>query len=355
MNFDAPVLKPCQKKNIYKPNTKMNPEKILNDLKKQSFKPVYWLEGEEEYFIDQIIHFAENNILTENEAGFNLNVFYGRDAAWTDIVNTCRKYPMFSDKQVVILKEAQSMRDIEKLEAYIEKPLSSTFLFVAYKNKKVDGRTKLAKMLKEKAVLFTSKKLYDNELPDWTNELIKSKGYSISNKALFLLIDHIGNDLSRLNNEIDKLALNLSSRKNITEDDIENFVGISKEFNVFELQQAIASKNLYKAIRIIQYFGANPKAAPLQLIFPSLYNFFSKVLMIYGVPARDEKSIAAAIGVHSFFVKDYLHSAKKFSHQEIEKVLLLLHEYNLRNVGINDAGTEDADLLKEMVVKMIAA
>ncbi len=333
----------------------MSAEKIINDLKKQNFKPVYWLEGEEEYFIDQVIHYAENKILTESEAGFNLTVFYGRDAAWTDVVNSCKRYPMFSERQVVILKEAQSMKDIDKLESYIEKPLSSTLFFVAYKNKKLDGRTKLAKILKDKAVLYTTKKMYDNALPEWTSELIKSKGYSISNKALFLLIDHIGNDLSRLNNEVDKLVLNLTNRKNITEDDIENFVGISKEFNVFELQQAIAAKDLYKAVRIIQYFGANPKAAPLQLIFPSLYNFFSKVLMVYSVPARDEKSVAAAIGVHAFFVKDYVQTAMKFSHHEIEKVLLLLHEYNLRNIGVNDAGTEDADLLKEMVVKMIAA
>jgi DNA polymerase-3 subunit delta len=333
----------------------MSPEKILNDLKKQNFKPVYWLEGDEEFFIDQVIAYAENKILTESEAGFNLTVYYGRDASWTDVVNSCKRYPMFSDKQVVILKEAQGMKDIEKLESYIDKPLSSTFLFVAYKNKKLDGRTRLAKMLKDKAVLFTSKKLYDNELPDWVSGLVKSKGYTITNKALFLLIDHIGNDLSRLNNEVDKLALNLGSRKNITEDDIENFVGISKEFNVFELQQAIASKDLYKAVRIIQYFGANPKAAPLQLIFPSLYNFFSKVLMVYSVQARDERSVATAIGVNNFFVKDYIQTAIRFSQQEIEKVLLLLYEYNLRNIGINDAGTEDADLLKEMVVKMIAA
>ena len=333
----------------------MSAEKIINELKKQHFKPVYWLEGEEEYFIDQVINYAENKILTESEAGFNLTVFYGRDAAWPDVVNACMRYPMFAEKQVVVLKEAQSMKDIEKLESYIEKPLSSTLLFVAYKNKKLDGRTKLAKFLKEKAVLLSTKKMYDNALPGWTSDLIQSKGYSISNKALALLIDHIGNDLSRLNNEVDKLTLNLAARKNITEDDIENFVGISKEFNVFELQHAIASKDLYKAVRIIQYFAANPKAAPLQLIFPSLYNFFSKVMMIYGVPSRDEKAVGAAIGVHAFFVKDYMQAAAKFNHHEVEKVLLLLYEYNLRNIGVNDAGTEDADLLKEMVVKMIAA
>ena len=332
----------------------MTLEKILSELKKGTYKPVYWLEGDEEFFIDQVINFAEHSILSEAEAGFNLSVFYGRDTNWTDLLNTCRKYPMFSERQVVILKEAQSMKDIDKLESYIDKPLSSTVFFVAYKNKKVDGRTKLAKLLKEKAVLLTTKKLYDSDLPEWTSELIKSKGFSITNKALYLIIDHIGNDLSRLNNEVDKLVLNLSGRKNITEDDIEQFVGVSKEFNVFELQQAIASKDLYKAIRIIQYFEANPKAGPLQLIFPSIYNFFSKVQMIHSVPSRDDRSIATAIGVNAFFVKDYIQTAQKFSNTEVEKVLLLLHHYNLKGIGINDAGSSDAMLLKEMVVKMIA-
>ena len=333
----------------------MTLEKILAELKKQQFRPVYWLEGEEEFFIDQVIEYAEKNILSESEASFNLTIFYGRDTSWPDLFNACRKYPMFSDKQVVILKEAQAMKDVEKLENYVEKPLSSTLLFVAYKGKKVDGRTKLAKLLKDKAVLLTSKKLYDNELPEWTSDLIKTKGFTITNKALFLLIDHIGNDLSRLDNEVNKLILNLDKRKNITEDDVEMFVGISKEFNVFELQQAIAAKDLYKAIRIIQYFESNPKAAPIQLIFPSLYNYFSKVQMIYSVPSRDEKSVAAAIGVSPWFVKDYLQTAMRFSNQEIETILLLLHHYNLKGIGVNDSGSSDAMLLKEMTVKMIAA
>jgi DNA polymerase III subunit delta len=332
----------------------MTPEKIIGDLKKGAFKPVYWLEGEEDYFIDQVIEFAEHNILSEGEAGFNLTTFYGRDTAWADIINACRRYPMFSEKQVVILKEAQDLKGIEKLEAYVEKPLTSTLLFVAYKGKKVDGRTKMAKLLKDKAVFMSTKKMYDNALPEWTSELVLKKGYTISKKALFLLIDHIGNDLSRLSNEIDKLALNLKDRKQITEDDIEKFVGVSKEFNVFELQQAIAQRDLYKAIRIVQYFGSNPKAAPLQLVFPSLYNFFSKVQVVYSVPSKDEKTIASALGVNAWFVKDYISTATKFSYPEIEKLLLLLHEYNLRNLGVNDAGTEDVELMKEMVVKMIA-
>jgi DNA polymerase III subunit delta len=332
----------------------MTLEKILADLKKHTYKPVYWIEGEEEFFIDQVIEYAEKKILSESEASFNLTIFYGRDVSWPDLINACRKYPMFSDMQVVILKEAQAMKEIEKLESYVEKPLASTLLFVAYKGKKLDGRTRLSKLLKDKSVLLTTKKMYDNELPEWASGMVKSKGYSITNKALFLLIDHIGNDLSRLNNEVNKLILNLNDRKNITEDDVEMFVGISKEFNVFELQQAIANKDLYKAIRIIQYFESNPKAAPIQLIFPSLYNYFSKVQMIYSVPSRDEKSVATAIGVHSYFVRDYLQTAMKFSSQEIEKVLLLLHQYNLKGIGVNDIGSTDAMLLKEMTVKMIA-
>lgn len=331
----------------------MSAEKIIADLKKGSYKPVYWLEGEEDFFIDKVLKFAEHNILNENERSFNQTVFYGKDADWTDVVNACRRYPMFSDRQVVILKEAQAMRNIEKLESYIDKPLSSTLLFVAYRNKKVDGRTKLARLLKEKGTILSTKKMYDNELPEWTHQLVKSKGLTINRKALFLLIDHIGNDLNRLNNEIDKLALNLANRDTITEDEIETYVGISKDFNVFELQQSIANRDLYKAIRIINYFEANPKAAPIQLILPALYNFFSKVQMVYSVSSRDEKSLAAAIGVNNFFVKDYLQAAQQYSASSIERLLLLLHQYNLKSIGINSIDTSDALLLKEMTAKIM--
>ncbi len=332
----------------------MTPEKIISDIKKGAFKPVYWLEGEETFFIDQVIDYAEEKILPASEASFNLTVFYGRDTAWADVLNACRRYPMFAEKQVVIIKEAQDLKGIEKLEGYVESPLLSTLLFVGYKGKKIDGRSKMSKLLKERAVLMSTKKMYDTALPEWTSELIVSKGFTITKKALLLLIDHIGNDLNRLNNEVDKLALNLKGRTAINDDDIEQFVGISKEFNVFELQQALARRDLYKAIRIVTYFGANPKAGPLQIIFPSVYNFFSKVLMVYAVPSKDEKAVAAAIGVNAWFVKDYIATATKYQYEEIEKLLLLLFEYNLRSLGVNDVATEDAELMKEMVVKMIA-
>lgn len=331
----------------------MSAEKIISDWKKKLFKPVYWLEGEEDYFIDKIVHYAEHNILTESEAGFNLTVFYGRDADWTQVINACKRYPMFAERQVVLLKEAQHMRDIDKLESYIGQPLSSTVFIVAYKEKKVDGRTQLAKLLKTKAELFTTKKMYDSALPEWTNELVKGKGYTISQKAVLLLVDHIGNDLSRIDNEVEKMLVNLGSRTTITEDDIEKYVGVSKEYNPFELQSAMAAKDLPKAMRIIQYFEANPKAAPIQLVLPTLYNLFSKTYMIFGQSAKDDKTIAANIGVNAWFVKDYLLVARNYGYNGVEKALLLLHHYNLRSVGVNDTGTSDASLLKEMVVKMV--
>src|SRR6478736_4263564 len=327
---------------------------IISDWRKGTYKAIYWLEGEEEYFIDKVMKYAESNILNESETAFNLSVFYGKDADWAAIINACRRYPMFAERQVVLLKEAQQMRDIEKLEAYIENPLTSTIFVVSYKEKKVDGRTRLAKLLKEKGVVLTTKKLYDNQLPEWTEELVQSKELTISQKALMLLVDHIGNDLSRIENEIDKIAINLGKRNNITETDVEQYVGVSKDFNVFELQAALATKNLSKAIQIIQYFEANPKAAPIQLILPSLYAFFSKVFMIYGLNTRDEKTIAASLGVNPFFIKDYLRTITLYSYADVEKLLLLLSDYNLKSIGINNSGTADGSLLKEMVVKMIA-
>ncbi|MBK6990953.1 MAG: DNA polymerase III subunit delta [Chitinophagaceae bacterium] len=332
----------------------MSVDKIINDWKKKSFKPIYWFEGEEEFFIDKAIEYAEHHILSESEASFNLSVFYGKDANWPDIINACKRYPMFAERQVVLLKEAQQMRDVEKLESYIDNPLSSTIFVVSYKDKKLDARKKFAKLVKEKGVLVSTKKMYDKELPQWTQELLQTKGLTITPKGLALLVDHIGNDLTRIENEIDKLSVNLGKRTSITEDDIEKYIGVSKDFNVFELQAALAAKDLSRSIRIIQYFEANPKAAPIQLVLPSLYSFFSKVFMVFGANTQDERAIATAIGVNPFFMKDYLQAAKLYSYPGVEKALLLLHNYNLKSVGVGSIGTDDASLLKEMVVKIMS-
>lgn len=332
----------------------MSVEKIIADWKKGNFKPIYWLEGEEDYYIDKAINYAEQHILSESESSFNLSVFYGKDANWADIINACRRYPMFSERQVVVLKEAQQMRDVEKLESYVQNPLASTVLVISYKEKKLDARKKFAKLIKENGVLFSSKKMYDSQLPEWTQELLQQKGFTITQKGLALLVEHIGNDLSRMENEIDKLSVNLGKRTTITEDDIEQYIGVSKEYNVFELQSALAAKDLARSIQIIQYFGANPKAAPIQLILPSLYSFFSKVFMIFGAGGGDEKSIAASIGVNPYFMKDYTKAARLYTYPGVERALILLHTYNLKSIGVGSNGTEDASLLKEMVVKMMA-
>ena len=331
----------------------MNIDKILTDWNKKHYKPVYWLEGEEEYYIDKLIAYAETKILGEGESAFNLTIFYGRDSNWGDILNACRRYPMFSERQVVIVKEAQNLKEIDKLEAYIETPLHSTILVIAFKDKKLDGRTRFSKLVKEKTELVSTKKLSDNALPEWVSKLAAAYGYTLSSKANALLVDHIGNDLNRIENEIEKITINLPNRKSITEDDIENYVGISKDYNSFELQAAIANKDLPKAIQIIGYFGANPKAAPMPLLLPSLYGFFSKVYMLSGASGGEEQA-ARQIGVPPYFLRNYLQASKMFSHREIEKILLLLHQYNLKSIGINSAGkTENDALLKEMVIKMI--
>jgi len=331
----------------------MTVEKIIADWKKKTFKPIYWLEGDEEYFIDQVVQYAEHHILSESEASFNLSIFYGKDANWADVVNACMRYPMFAERQVVLLKEAQQMKDVEKLETYIDNPLSSTIFVVSYKEKKLDARKKFTKLVKEKGELVTTKKMYDSKLPEWTQEMLHGKGLTMTPKGLALLVNHIGNDLSRIENEVEKLSVNLGKRTHITEEDIEVYIGVSKDYNVFELQSAMAAKDMARTMQIIQYFESNPKAGPIQLLLPSLYGFFSKVFMMFGATG-DEKAIAASIGVNPFFMKDYSMAARLYTYPGIEKVLLLLHQYNLKAIGIGSTGTSDASLMKEMVVKMMS-
>lgn len=333
----------------------MSYEIILQELKQRHYKPLYWLEGEEDYFIDQLTQYLENEVLSEAEKGFNLTVFYGRDANWAEVVNACRRYPMFAEKQVVILKEAQAMRDIEKLEVYIDHPLDSTIFVVAHKQGRIDGRSRLSRLIREKGVLLSTKKMYDNQLPEWVEAYLHCRSRQITQKACLLLVDHIGNDLSRIANEIDKLLVNLPEKKNIDEGDIEKYIGISKEYNVFEFTAALGKKDFGKAIRIIQYFAANPKAAPIQMVLPALYGFFSKVSLVFGASGKNDKEMASVLGVHPFFVKDYLLAAKNYGVTGVEKAILLLHEYNLRSIGINDSGLTDGELLKEMTFKIMQA
>lgn len=330
----------------------MDYQDIIKDWKQKKFKSLYWLEGEEDFFIDQVTNYAEHHLLEESEKGFNLTILYGKETSWSAVINACRRYPMFAERQVVVLKEAQAMKDILKLEAYIDKPLDSTIFVVAHKQGKIDGRSKMAKLIKDRGVLLSTKKMYDNQLPAWVDAYVNGLGRAISQKAGILLVDHIGNDLSRMANEIEKLLVNLPAEKKIDENDIEKYVGISKEYNVFELQNAIGQKDMGKVMRIIHYFAANPKAGPIQMVLPALYNFFSKMSQIFGVKGG-EKEVAAALGVHPFFVKDYMAAARQYGVEGTEKAILLLHNYNLRSIGINDSGVEDGELMKELVYKIM--
>jgi len=330
----------------------MTVETIIKAWKKKDYRPVYWLEGEESYYVDQLVDFAENNIIPEEETAFNQVVFYGRDAGWSNVVNACMRYPMFGEKQLVLLKEAQHMKDIEKLENYIKNPLSSTIFIVAYKEKKIDGRSKFGKYIKEHTVFYTGAKIRDYELPAWIQGFLDQKGLQPTQKAVMLLADHIGNDLSRLANEVEKLCINLGKRTNLTEEDVETYVGISKDYNVFELQNAVGKKQLDKAMRIVQYFEQNPKAAPIQLVLPSLYSFFSKVYMLFSMNG-DDKSIAAATGIHFFVLKEYKQAANVYGYKGVESALMLLHQYNLKSIGINSTSISDASLLKELLCKMM--
>jgi len=331
----------------------MSAEKIIGDWKKKRFKPLYWLEGEEDYYIDKVMDYAEHTILPESEASFNLSVFYGKDANWSDVVNACMRYPMFAEKQVVLLKEAQQMRDLDKLEHYIENPLSSTIFVVSYKEKTLDKRTKLYKTIKKDGEIFTSEKIREYKMVDWVVDYMNQQGFDMNQKAILLLVDYVGNDLSRITNEIEKITVNLGQRKTITEDDIEKYVGVSKEYNAFELQSAMSRKDLAKAIKIIQYFESNPKAAPIQLVLPALYGFFSKLYSIFGMVDKSEAALRPLFYNNPFAVKEAAAAMKMYGYEGVEKALLLLHEYNLRSVGVHDSGTSDGSLMKEMVVKMM--
>lgn len=331
----------------------MSAEKILAELKSKKYKPIYLLHGDEDYYIDQVIQYAEHQILSEEEASFNLTIFYGKDAEWAQIMNACRRYPMFSERQVVLLKEAQHMKDLEKLEPYIESPLESTIFIIGHKEKTLDKRTKFYKTIDKKGSVLLSERIKDYHLNAWIKEYIVSIGLTASPKAISLLEENIGADLSRIVNEIEKLKLNIGNKTAISEDDIEKYIGISKEYNAFELQAAIAKKDVAKALRIINYFEGNPKAGPIQMVLPALYSSFSKIYSIYSLPDKSEQALKPHFYFNSIAVKGALDTIRSYQQQGIERILLLLHQYNLKSVGIGSQGNSDADLMKEMVMKMI--
>lgn len=328
-------------------------EKIISGWQQKKYAPVYWLFGEEGYYIDRLMQYAEHNILPESEAAFNLSVFYGKDAQWADVVNACRRYPMFSERQVVLLKEAQLMKDLDQLESYLENPMPSTVLVIGYKGKGYDKRTRFYKTITQHAEVFESAKIREESVPAWIADHARTKGFEIQPKAAGLLYEHLGADLARIDSEIDKLALNLGSKKKIDDDDIEKYVGISKEYNVNELQGAIAARDIAAAMKIINYFEANPKNFAIHMVIPMLYSFFGKIYAVYNSGNRSEKALKPSFYFNPILTAQAIQAMKNYSWHEVERIIMLLHQFNLKSVGVGDAGTPGPSLMKEMVVKMM--
>lgn len=329
--------------------------KIINDLKAGIIKPIYFLMGEEPYYIDKLTEYIENNILSEDEKGFNQTVIYGRDATIEDIVSNAKRYPMMAERQVVVVREAQELsRTIDKLESYAENPQPTTVLVVAYKYKTLDKRKKLVKLIAKNGVLFESKKLYENQVGTWIQRLLQGRGYAIEPKANAMLVEFLGNDLSRISNELDKLQIILPKGHTITPKDIEYNIGFSKDYNVFELQNAIGSKDQLKAYKIAQYFADNPKDNPLVVTVSLVFGFFVKILKYHGLKDKDPRAAAPVLGVNPFFMKDYEIALRNYPMKKVSSIVASLREIDVKSKGVGANSLSNHDLLKEMLVKIFA-
>ncbi|WP_299822231.1 DNA polymerase III subunit delta [uncultured Pontibacter sp.] len=335
------------------------PESILEQLKQKQFAPVYFLQGEESFYIDTIADYIEQNALQEHEKGFNQVVIYGKDVDVSTVLLQAKRFPMMSDRSVVIVKEAQSIHDIEKeegmkqLEAYLQKPLPSTILVFCYKHKTLDGRKALAKAISKHAILLTTKKLYDNQVPAWVTSYLKQKNIRATPQAVQLLSEYIGADLSRLANEIDKLLLNLKPGATLDESVVQENVGISKEYNVFELQAALIARDALKANRIIHYFESNPKNNPLIPNLSMLFNFFTKLLTLHTQADKSEAGLKKSLGNQAWKLKDYMQAMRVFPAQRCVDIIHFVRVADLQVKGITGGDMAEADILRELVFKVL--
>lgn len=326
---------------------------ILSGLKKKQYKPVYFLMGDEPYFIDLISDYVEKNILDENEREFNQTVLYGRDTDVATIAAEAKRYPMMAEHQVVIVKEAQNVRNIEDLEPYVLNPLSSTILVLCYKYKTLDKRKTFTKTVAKHGVLFESEKLREYKIPDWINGYLKEKKYTVGPKASQLLTEYLGNDLGKIANELDKLMINLPPGTEITPDHIQHNIGISKDYNTFELNDALTKRDVVKANRIVNYFAANSKDHPIPVTIAALYSYFAKVLVYHFLPDKSKDAAARALGVHPFFVQDYQKAAAAYPPGKLKQVFSYLREYDLRSKGFENASADEGELMKELVYRIL--
>jgi DNA polymerase-3 subunit delta len=327
--------------------------KIVNDIKGGAIKPIYFLMGEEPYYIDKLCDYIEGNILTEDEKGFNQSILYGRDVTIEDIIATAKRYPMMAERQVVIVKEAQDLiRTIDKLETYAEKPMPSTVLVFCYKYKTLDKRKKVTKLLAKNGVVFESKKLYENQVGDWIKRVLAGKKYTIDPKANAMLVEFLGTDLSKINNELEKLQIILPIGSNISPKDIEENIGFSKDFNVFELRKALGERNQLKAYTIAENFAQNPKDNPIVVTTSLVFGFFVQLLKYHGLKDKNPKNVAAVLGVNPFFLKEYDVALKNFPMKKVSQIVAVLREIDVKSKGVGANALSQSDLLREMLYKI---
>jgi len=329
---------------------------LLKNLKAKKYQPVYFLHGPEPYFIDVISNYIETTVLSEGEKAFNQTVLYGKEVDFKQVVDAARRYPMMASHQVVLVKEAQEMRSLKGLQTYIEKPLTSTILVICHKHKKFDSRTKFGKSVNKNAVVLASKKLYDNQLPDWISSYLREWGFSIEPAATNLMAEYLGTNLAKVANELDKLAINLPAKTTITTQHIQENIGISKDYNIFELQKALGQRQITKANRIVLYFSSNPRKNPLVMMVYSLYSYFSKIYSLHFLKNASEQTILKNLKLRSaYFLKDYRLTARYYNRVQTEEVLSLLKEYDLKSKGVNfnNAYLHEGELMKELVWKIL--
>ncbi len=331
----------------------MTYDQIITDIQNKVYYPVYLLMGEEPYFIDVITDMLEEHVLEEAYRDFNSMTVYGRDVDAAALINQAKSYPMSGNYQLLIVKEAQDMQDIEELESYLKNPLESTILVINYKYKKIDARKTFAKLVKSKGVLFESKTLFENSIPQWIIKFLKQKNYSITPKACQMLADNLGTDLHKIRNELEKLTIILSTGATITDEHVERNIGISKDFNVFELQKALSLRDVVKANRIINYFGANSKENPILMSVVLLYIYFTRILKYHYTKDKSRNNLAVVLGVSPFFVSDYQLAAKSYSATKAMEAISILRKYDLKGKGMENQSADDADLYKEMLYKLI--
>ncbi|MEG1562910.1 MAG: DNA polymerase III subunit delta [Bacteroides sp.] len=324
---------------------------ILKELRAKQYRPIYYLMGEESYYIDLIADYIANNVLTETEKEFNLTIVYGADVDIATVINAAKRYPMMSEHQVVIVKEAQSIRNIEELSYYLQKPLKSTILVICHKHGTLDRRKKLATGIEKIGVLFESKKIRDAQLPAFISSYMKRKSINMDPKATAMLADFVGSDLSRLTGELDKLIITLPiNQKRVTPEQVERNIGISKDYNNFELRSALIEKDVLKANKIIKYFEENPKTNPIQMTLSLLFNFYSNLMLTYYAPDKSEQGIAAMLGLKTpWQAKDYLIAMKKYSGVKTMQIVGEIRRADAKSKGVNNPSTSDGDILRELV------